>query len=149
MWSRVVLLVALAAGCGRSPAAELDARVDRCAAALEAAGPDQLAAAHARACRPIYRAAACRDAFAAAEQMDPSVRAAHLVETCRAAYCPRLAAPRPGLCEQLPAAPSQRLAGWRELQLAILRHELGAARAERLAGRIGALAPKSIAIEPP
>jgi hypothetical protein len=90
------------------PAATVDARdtaVDGCLAALRDAPQiediTERGASVARACGALYAEAGCREAYASAwAHFDPSQRSRIMMEGCRAAYCPKLPPPRPGLCEQ-------------------------------------------------
>jgi len=103
------------------------AAIDRCRqgyAALATASPPR-AMNLARACADLYREPACAEAMRN-PGADPSARASTIARACRDAYCPRLLAPRPRLCDEaaLPL-PSELLSQWAELQQQILALELG------------------------
>lgn len=76
------------------------------------------------ACAPLYSLAACREAWLHGNEGDPSSRPRRLAETCRDAYCPKLS-PKPSLCERDATSPAELTFMWRELDDAILSHELG------------------------
>jgi hypothetical protein len=86
--------------------------------------PPALVAELARGCADIYVepcAAAMRSAPA-----DPDQFASTAARACRDAYCPRLPAPRPRLCERGALPPQAELLGeWGELHQQILARELG------------------------
>ena len=111
------------------PAGDFMARIvaiDRCRqgyAALATASSPQ-AVDLARACADIYREPACAAAMRN-PPADPSAMAGTIARACRDAYCPRLAAPRPRLCDaaELPL-PSELLSQWAELQQQIMALEL-------------------------
>jgi hypothetical protein len=95
--------------------------------------PGQRATALARACADLYREPRCRDAMLGSHQ--PAEMASHIATACAEAYCPRLEAPRPKLCDAgLPAGPSELMSSWRELQRRILELELGAEGLSALRG---------------
>jgi hypothetical protein len=136
----VLFLAAVLPVCARHDAAE-DAAVDTCTSALRASGDEADPTAAGRsvavACAPLYEERACREGYRRAwdEQTDPSQRIRILVDACSAAYCPKLAEPRPALCAQPSAehggfvALSER---WQEFQGVVLVRDLGAARAEKV-----------------
>jgi biopolymer transport protein ExbD len=111
------------------PADDFTARlaaIDRCRQgyAAFATAPPPRAPDLARACADIYREPACAAAMRN-PGADPSARPSTIARACRDAYCPRLAAPRPRLCDaaDLPL-PSQLLSQWAELQQQIMALEL-------------------------
>jgi hypothetical protein len=79
----------------------------------------------ARACADLYGEPACAQAMRN-PPADPSTRAATIARACRDAYCPRLAEPRPALCQrsELPV-PTQLLTEHGELMRRALAFELG------------------------
>jgi hypothetical protein len=75
-----------------------------------------------RGCAAIYEDDTCRAALlraAGPASLDATMAA---FETCRAAYCPKLAAPKPSAC----SAPDPNAADWGELFKAVVRHDHGA-----------------------
>lgn len=71
-------------------------------------------------CRGLYARPACRDAWLAGPLQ--------VLAACRTAYCADLPAPKPVLCDALPAAASDQREAWPALNDAILAfdHGLGA-----------------------
>lgn len=70
-----------------------------------------------RTCAPVYKEASCREAVERASREPTGMTP---FTTCRDAYCPKLAAPKPAVCAGEPSA-----AGWGELFEAIIRHDHG------------------------
>jgi biopolymer transport protein ExbD len=81
----------------------------------------------ARACADLFREPACAAAMRNPPD-DPATLAATIANACRGAYCRRLPAPRPRLCDarELPP-PSELLPQWGELNQRIMAYELGVA----------------------
>jgi biopolymer transport protein ExbD len=89
--------------------------------------PTSLAAELARGCADIFSEPGCAAAMRNAPA-DPAQFASTLARACRDAYCPRLPAPRPRLCERRELPPPTELLGqWGELHQQIMARELGIA----------------------
>ena len=95
-----------------------------------------------RACADLYAEPACRDAVRESGEVPLERRAAVIAETCRDVYCPKLAEPRPALCDLDfgEARPSELPALWSELSHAALVHDMGRDRAEQVRGIFSAAA---------
>lgn len=116
----------------RPPGLPGDGSVDRLAAIERCRGgfadlgktSPPSAAALARACADIFREPACAAAMRD-PPTDPAEFAGTITRACRAAYCPKLPAPRPKLCAGELPPPSDLLFQWGELQQHIWAFELG------------------------
>lgn len=108
-----------------------------------------------RACADLYAEPACRNAMRDSGEVPPERRAATLARTCRDVYCPKLAEPRPALCDlHFDEARARELpAMWSELSHAALVHDMGRDRAEQVRGIFSAAAvaevPRTDDIEAP
>ena len=96
----------------------------------------------AKGCAAIYKEEICKTAHLSYDAPEPASRPGTLSQRCAAAYCEKLAAPKPRLCgsEEVPAQQLGYL--WLELRIAIWKHDLGEADASRLEKehlRLGAL----------
>jgi hypothetical protein len=93
-----------------------------------------------QACAPLYAEPACREALLHANEGDPATRVRRVVEGCRDAYCPKLD-PKPRMCAEEANAPGGAKTMrdlsvlWRELDEAILTHDLQERAAPLLAAR--------------
>jgi hypothetical protein len=87
-----------------------------------------------QACAPLYAEPACRDAIARVAG-SPAERVGGRIRACRDAYCPKLS-PRPALCDREAKTASEAAPLWRELDDAILRHDLGSRAEELIAVRV-------------
>lgn len=109
-------------------------------------GKNDRAGSVVRACAPLFGDAACRDAHERFDKGAPVDRMWRLAETCRNAYCPRLKAPKPTLCDDGERAPLELAAAWSEFVPAVLKAEHGS-RAERVIGVLRA--PTATVTSPP
>lgn len=111
-----------------TPSPEGRAAVETCRAGLTAAAGrperEQLDA-YAAVCSGLYRHPACRAAVAGVMSLPVERRVAHVVYTCRDAYCPTLAPPRPELCGAPDPDRSEMATLWPPLQARILSEDLG------------------------
>ena len=114
-----------------APRDDLPAAVARCADAYESfvgdpERSDVAAARIAESCADLYSESACANAYKSWSHTPVESRAARIASACRDAYCPKLAAPKPQLCQstELPP-PSRLLESWAELNQRILALELG------------------------
>lgn len=112
--------------------------VDRCLAAARSTaaptGARSRAGEIAVACADVYKEPGCADAQRRFDEGPVESRAITLARRCRDAYCPVLPSPKPRLCREEPANPSELGASWQELVGAALRRDLGADEADRLLG---------------
>jgi len=76
-------------------------------------------------CAPLYSDKSCREAHANFDDAPVDRRMQLLVGSCKAAYCPKLAAPKPAICDAKEPSLAELTASWRELDTAILKHEHG------------------------
>jgi hypothetical protein len=97
------------------------------------------------ACAEMYKESGCRQAYLAAASPTVSVSAklGLMIEGCRDAYCPVLAAPKPPMCGMSPddirsMKMAAKGAAWAELQGAILAHDYDRETIERLKRGISA-----------
>jgi hypothetical protein len=129
--------VLVAAACSRKPPP-----VPTCVAAIDAAGEKAEDRWKSRAkgkdtplsneedrvmtrCAALYSEKACREANENFDNAPAELRLAQLARSCRDAYCPKLAAPKPQLCEMKDPSLTELGSGWRELDTAILKHDHG------------------------
>lgn len=134
----VTLLVASSGACSRKPPP-----VPTCVAAIDEAGAKAEERWRERAkgkntpmsneedrvmsrCAALYSEKSCREANENFDNGPAEMRLAVLAKTCRDAYCPKLAAPKPTLCENKDPSTGDYASGWRELDTAILKHDHGA-----------------------
>jgi len=78
-------------------------------------------------CAALYSEKPCREAHANFDDAPVDRRMQLLVGSCKEAYCPKLAAPKPSICDAKTPTLAELTASWRELDTAILKHDHGAA----------------------
>lgn len=143
---RWLFVLLLAAGCHRSCGSP-EASLDPCIAAMDPNAADKSGRQIATACAPLYERKSCRKAILAAWQdnVAPAERPHIMVDACRDAYCPALPDPKPVLCKgptgNVPLA--EYAAQWKELNRAILEHDLGKEKTNRLFAAREAAAKKA------
>lgn len=119
-----------------SSADKLQALV-RCAAAGErarakrAAAPDEAYVELVRGCADIYSAPECRGAILETTRAPLGSGFAGVIRACRAAYCPRLAEPKPELCTaQIDENSLAWSPQWQAFTRRMLAHEMGVSEDE-------------------
>jgi hypothetical protein len=115
-----------------------DAAVDHCIDVLGSSrsieDPYARGVAMSDACAALYAERGCREAFAHAwaKDTDPSQRSRIMAEGCRDAYCPKLAAPKPAMCDEAEPNLITAQTTWPEFVRTVLVRDLGEERADRV-----------------
>jgi biopolymer transport protein ExbD len=87
----------------------------------------------------VYAEPACNAAWATADAADPAARPRMIIDACSAAYCPKLADPKPRLCvssKTLPSSFRRELLEWTEFHLRVLTPALGLERRPALLAKL-------------
>jgi hypothetical protein len=142
--TRLLLAAALVVTCKKDDGK--DAVLARCIPAVEQSAqeddPYRAGKNISDACAPLYSEPACRKGWADAwaEGTDPTQRIRILTTACRDAYCPKLAEPKPALCDGTELTILTIAPRWNEFNRAIITRELGEARAQRYLAAVSAAA---------